>query len=315
MATRSRRAFTLIELLVVIAIIAMLVGLLLPAVQAARESARRTQCKNNLKQLGIALHSYHDSMGSIPSGWIMTNKWGWATMILPQLEQGNVSLALSKVVVTTPASVGFGAVMTNFPSTDTNLQTLLPMYTCPSDVGSGPITYSSTTPAYSAALTNKFGRSNYVANAGYVAFSTTPMTTAIGKGVFGQNSRVRFSDFKDGLTNTFLVGERKGPVTDSIGSSGGDSMWPGVGDEAVVNGQALTLGQCISKMNEIGATSNQGFSSNHAGGSHFLIGDGSTKFINDAIETATAPVTVVDNTMKLYQRLAGIADGQVVADF
>src|SRR6188472_548040 len=94
----SRRGFTLIELLVVIAIIAILIALLLPAVQQAREAARRSQCKNNLKQLGLALHNYHDTSNTLPPGWIAvptmsgnTNAsapcWGWGTMILPGLDQ------------------------------------------------------------------------------------------------------------------------------------------------------------------------------------------------------------------------------------
>ena len=96
-ARRNRRGFTLIELLVVIAIIAILIALLLPAVQQAREAARRSQCSNNLKQIGIALHSYHETARCLPPGWIGVsggvpsangpNGWGWASHLLPQLEQ------------------------------------------------------------------------------------------------------------------------------------------------------------------------------------------------------------------------------------
>src|SRR4051812_6730319 len=89
-----KRGFTLIELLVVIAIIAVLIALLLPAVQQAREAARRSQCKNNLKQIGLALHNYHDTANTLPPGWIgdptgsnAGNRWGWGTMILPYLDQ------------------------------------------------------------------------------------------------------------------------------------------------------------------------------------------------------------------------------------
>jgi len=103
MARTKRKAFTLIELLVVIAIIAILIALLLPAVQQAREAARRTQCKNNLKQMGLALHNYHDVYDRFPnasmaadtpqpgcSGWVLSRGWSWRVAILPYVEQANL---------------------------------------------------------------------------------------------------------------------------------------------------------------------------------------------------------------------------------
>ena len=98
---RRRPAFTLVELLVVIAIIGLLVALLLPAIQMARESARASQCKNNLKQLGIALHNYHDVLGCLPPGW-MANKpdgvpgWGWSSCLLHYIEQHNLELSIQR---------------------------------------------------------------------------------------------------------------------------------------------------------------------------------------------------------------------------
>src|SRR5437868_1890332 len=96
-----RHAFTLVELLVVIAIIGVLVALLLPAVQMAREAARMTQCKNNLRQIGIAIHNRHNSHGALPPGWTAdqpegTPGWGWASELLPQLEQGNLYQSIQR---------------------------------------------------------------------------------------------------------------------------------------------------------------------------------------------------------------------------
>src|SRR5688572_8489446 len=97
----ARRGFTLVELLVVIAIIGVLVALLLPAIQAAREAARASQCRNHLKQVGLALHQYHDTMGRLPPGWVANQPegvpgWGWSAALLPYLEQGNLDANLKR---------------------------------------------------------------------------------------------------------------------------------------------------------------------------------------------------------------------------
>ena len=132
-----RTGFTLIELLVVIAIIAVLVAILLPAVQQAREAARRAQCQNNLKQVGIALHNYHDIHSALPSGWIGVDPEtrqhspheggsgaGWAAMILPQMEQtGLFNKFDPRAFISDPVNAPFAA-------------TYLPAYVCPSDAAS-----------------------------------------------------------------------------------------------------------------------------------------------------------------------------------
>src|SRR5437764_11629995 len=132
----SARGFTLIELLVVIAIIAVLIGLLLPAVQAAREAARRAQCINNLKRMGLALHNYHDALGTFPMSYAARGRfvdgatdtapgWGWGSMILPQLEQGPVFNAMNC------------GLAVEAPQNPTVIRSMMTAYLCPSDLTSG----------------------------------------------------------------------------------------------------------------------------------------------------------------------------------
>jgi prepilin-type N-terminal cleavage/methylation domain-containing protein len=140
------RGFTLIELLVVLSIIGLLIALILPAVQAAREAARRLQCANNLKQIGLALHAYHDAVGSLPwgqgpFGW---NDWGAIAMLLPGFEQGPLYNAINFSPALSPAQPGC-------PANSTIQRTSLRILLCPSDVDR---------------LTNPDGHSNYAGNAG-----------------------------------------------------------------------------------------------------------------------------------------------------
>ena len=234
MRANVRRGFTLIELLVVIAIIAVLIALLLPAVQQAREAARRTQCKNNLKQLGLAFHNYHDTFNTFPPGHVsdfpavtpfvspgnLTSSevgcWTWGTFLLPALEQTNLYNVLSpgaqKPQNAAATAAGLAA-----------LQTPLPAFRCPSDIGPALNTFDNTTSGnemvgtnYSRFITdgtNKLATatSNYVAvaNAGD---STTPAINPYQYGpplgIAFQNSKVGINTITDGTSNTLCVGER-----------------------------------------------------------------------------------------------------------
>jgi prepilin-type N-terminal cleavage/methylation domain-containing protein/prepilin-type processing-associated H-X9-DG protein len=212
---RSRnRGFTLIELLVVIAIIGVLVALLLPAVQQAREAARRAQCKNNLKQIGLALHNYHDIHLTFPPAYLVQpnadatlgtpnangdNGPGWAALmlLLPQIEQTGL----------------YNAFNNNLPawhaSNATPALTPLPIYRCPSDL-SGSSTYNVVDSCGSSPnILSRFSLSNYVANAGQVEVWSDPGDLSkLANGPFYRNSRTRMGDVIDGLSNTVFFGEQ-----------------------------------------------------------------------------------------------------------
>jgi prepilin-type N-terminal cleavage/methylation domain-containing protein/prepilin-type processing-associated H-X9-DG protein len=326
-----RRGFTLIELLVVIAIIAVLVALLLPAVQQAREAARRVQCRNNLKQIGLALHSYHDTSNTLPPGWISgaggPTRWGWGTFILPQLEQGPLFASLSSASgmdVNSNMATGFNAVMTTLPQPGL-LQTALTVYRCPSDTG--PVTVD--TPLSNGymvmmppmANTTSFGRSNYAGVVGANVDWMTPPSYPRAGGAFAQNSRRSFRDFTDGLSTTFLVGERRSPGRAGGMYVGGDTIWAGVGCESMPQGMALHLGDCdpgdplnfktmMAPNGNMSPAQFSAFSSMHPGGANFLFGDGGVRFISDSI--SNGPVNAAGST---YQNLATVNDGQTLGDY
>lgn len=195
-----RRGFTLVELLVVIAIIGVLVGLLLPAVQAAREAARRMSCSNNLKQLGIAVHNYESSLGSLPAAWSHPGNSsgdGWSALarLLPYLEQGNLASEIDY-------AVGYGAatVSTTGGSVVRLASMRVPTYLCPSEVNDRLRTDSSGNP-YHYPL-------NYAANAGRF-FVFNPANGDIGDGAFAANRNLKFRDCVDGLSNTLAFAEVK----------------------------------------------------------------------------------------------------------
>jgi prepilin-type N-terminal cleavage/methylation domain-containing protein/prepilin-type processing-associated H-X9-DG protein len=213
---RSRRAFTLIELLVVIAIIAILIGLLLPAVQKVRDSAARMQCQNNLHQIGLACHNYHDvykvlppGKGSAYPGEAGYARWSFLAKILPFVEQGNLYNSID--FTHAPSTPGMGGAVAFMPAySNVNqlaCETKVNVYLCPAD----PNAFSSN----SAAGVSWPGGSSYVGNLGTQflcdlseTFPSTMVPGATANGVFYFLSSVRLTDITDGTSNTAMVSEK-----------------------------------------------------------------------------------------------------------
>lgn len=294
---RSRSGFTLIELLVVIAIIAILIALLLPAVQQAREAARRTQCRNNLKQTGIALHNYHDVYLRLPSGWLGVdngtgepfvdgnNGWGWAARILPYLDQTNIYNQIE-------FNVGV-----EDPLNQSARLNVISTFICPSDVATSKtwtIADDMDVDICELALSNYpgvFGTGEIDSCEGQPA----PFQCK-GDGVFFHNSSVRFESVTDGLSNTIIVGERKTKAADDW-----HTTWTGIvvgGEEAAVR----ILGSTDHTPNNP-ANHFDDFSSHHTGGAHFLLGDGSVRFIGET------------HDLTLFQHLATRSAGDLIGEF
>lgn len=269
---RSRNAFTLVELLVVIAIIGILVALLLPAVQAAREAARRTECSNKLHQIGLAIHHYHDIYGVTPSGWRGFQGslpdanggpgWGWASIILPHMEQNNLALRInSSLQITDPAN--------DFART-----VQLGNFICPSDEihqHDFVLDDEDGNPLVTLAV------ANYVGNFGTQELdeveSVPPGVQAVSDGVFFHNSGFPFGEVLDGLSNTIFVGERS--------SRYGFSTWVG----AVPEGEetfARILGIADHQPNHPTAHFDD-FGSGHTTGTNFVLGDASVRLITERI--------------------------------
>ena len=244
--TRRSSGFTLIELLVVIAIIAVLVALLLPAVQQAREAARRGQCKNNLKQWGLALQVYEETRSMLPMGKINTLHWTYRAMLLPELEQpglyaqSRLDLMCFNYIAALPGSLN--------PADDH-----LPIYSCPSDPNSGK--------KYSDPFLGEHMPGDYVGVSG--------STTAATDGVLFVNSSVRLRDITDGMSNTLGIGERGIPQQLNVG-------WALCG----ANSDAFLSVQFGIGPGDASGTHNDHFWSWHPGGVQFVLMDGSVRFFS-----------------------------------
>jgi len=317
-----RKGFTLVELLVVIAIIGVLIALLLPAVQQAREAARRMQCTNHMKQIGLAFHNYHDTHGTFPPGWIHeggVHAWGWATMILPYMEQKALNDTLDSRTTTLGQIVNDNATQQQWDAA----QTVLDTYKCPSDNapdhGESNVAFG-VNRDFGGADGFQMPHSNYVANMGICRRGKALKNTGIAYG----NSRIGFRDITDGTSNTFLLGERRWEVNGVncwAGTWLGTRSTNGNGSRAVFYNTAISL----YPLNINNQTECQfGFNSLHPGGANFVRCDASVSFIPETIDFAEGGFpsgTATDNNsdtlptgqqyqnMGIYQLLSTRNDG------
>lgn len=333
-ATQHKQGFTLVELLVVIAIIGILVALLLPAVQAAREAARRMQCSNNLKQLGVALHNYHDTHKSMPPGFLPkrnangaktndVNLWAWGALVLPFMEQQalhdklNVGNNHLELISSTAGPGTLKEVM----------QQAIPSFRCPSDVGPPKNTnrqrfnWAQTPPVAG----RRIATSNYLGvNGAWNPDANGGRSQE--RGVFIEETGRRFRDITDGTSNVLMVGERRWQYKDNSGAirTSGAGVIYGVRRRNGVNERADALGGGRPRLNFDNSNDQngrlRGFSSMHPGGAMFVLADGSVNFISETIEFsdrdgngwlngAAERGPTNGKLPSMYQKLCAVADG------
>lgn len=275
------RGFTLVELLVVIAIIGVLIALLLPAVQQAREAARRMTCSNNMKQIGLAMHNYHDTYLALPAGYIYRGgngkcNYGWCVNLLPFIEQQNFYDQLD------PGSIPlYNRYTSSATAADKALlQAPIDAYICPSD--SGPDLCKDT--AFGTSIFD-IAVSNYVGCAGWSNTPSYPTQAGDCGGMLWGNSYLNLKDCTDGTSNTLLVSEREYPRDHA-------ATWLGVGNNNSYgnNGTLRTLFRASFTINfdytAAGQAQNlgKGWSSLHPGGVMALMTDASVHFLPETTD-------------------------------
>ena len=298
--------FTLVELLVVITIIGILISLLLPAVQAAREAARRMSCSNNMKQIGLGLHLYYDMFNMLPAGWRGYDPgtdephwfglpgWAWSASILQYMEQTALQDTLIHFDQPIHASINDAARVAK-----------IGIFRCPSDIGEDTFELEAgSEDNFGATFPMQLATGNYIGVFGTEDFhhvcdpdeTTPPYNGCKGDGTFYLNDQVRFADISDGLSNTLVVGERS--------SKWAPSTWVGVvtgGKHGVARVAGLACIAPNSEQDEEEYSHN--FSSMHPSGTNFLAGDGSVKLISETIADAC------------FQALATRDNGDIVGDY
>ncbi len=317
-----RLAFTLIELLVVIAIIAILIALLLPAVQQAREAARRTQCKNNMKQLGLAFHNYHDVHSRFPpycvAGGVgvaqdVNRNWGYQAMLFPYIDQAplynRLGVGQSNLVPNAANTTSYDYTTAAAGSIESLLTTRIPGFMCPSANGAEVNEYQ-----------NKLGTMMYAMNN---QMAPQPVTSGQTRGAMAMS----VSDVTDGTSNTMLMAE-KALMTAPFLSIG--SQWI----MGRVCGSRISIVAAYSPMNtpflgslnagalcysETSQGSTQAsraiVASPHTGGAHFLMCDGAVRFVSENIQASPVWSSTGAGQNYLYQNLFNIDDRNVIGEF
>jgi prepilin-type N-terminal cleavage/methylation domain-containing protein/prepilin-type processing-associated H-X9-DG protein len=333
--SKRRSGFTLIELLVVIAIIAVLVGLLLPAVQKVREAAARMSCQNNLKQIGLAIANYESSANKLPYGKNRASGIGTLTLLLPYIEQNNVYQLFNPAVLqiqpptVASATPGNDWLTMNGTQNYAASRNRIKTYECPSDnltnmdgtngfvvtfitLGANGVDFSgqystnpSTNPVFAAGLP---GLTNYLPVAGTLGQILAPTGVAQSyyaqhEGVFANEVSNTITKVSDGSSNTIFVGEYLG------GFSGGGNSGSRILGVTWAGGDGMATYSALAMPNN-----QRSFNSLHTGIANFCFGDGSVRPLNLGVTEPQAVTDMTGNTnlpWRAVQTLAGKSDGEV----